>query len=522
MSWACAPAQRELESFFRANHAAFEPSLLTRNDHNFCHIYYRPTISGFEADPVTAPVSGLFFNIDTLSFLTDRAEEIGDSIDVARSILSRVGRPLAVTLNVGIGGHERQYDHALQFYFGSSPHNFARHLTAAGELDPWVQDFLKSGRSGGQRKILVSRRAFEGQPANGELLEPMIDSFQEPPFVRSKLSFEGGDLSFVRDPDGRLTMFYGASAQEYWGSALTRQEFEYVLRVEFGAARAVYAGGITPHIDYSLKLLPRAKIALVAEPVCGNQQVARAAMSVLLNAHPDRRDRLSPLAALLTSGPAALTERRGRILEIANGLSASHSEWKPRVNPAVQREIEDYVRHQCPGDPLRCLDAEHLPALLDAHPALLRDWVRIGAGVRVTELMGLRLLEVIRRQVAGCDDAVQLGFDNKARMLESMGYRVVRVPWLGGDGAPASPWPGISYVNAVDIDDMLFVPEIGLGDVEREWIDRLQQQLQGQYRVVPVRATRLLLDNGGIHCAVAVSRKAERTLQSAVTTPAPQ
>ena len=218
---------------------------------------------------------------------------------------------------------------------------------------------------------------------------------------------------------------------------------------------------------------------------------------------------LSHLEALLRSDPTALSKNRNQILGAANEASASWDQWRPHADRGIEREIEDYIRQQCPGNPLRCLDGENLPTLIDNHATLLKDWIRIGSSVHTKELLAARLLEIVRRQATGCDAPARAGLDDKAKMLDSIGFRVIRVPWIEGDGAPASPWPGVSYVNAVDIEDKLFVPEMGLGKVEEGWFDSLQGQLRREYRVVPVRATRLLLDNGGLHCAVALARTEE-------------
>ncbi len=509
LSYACAPFSQYLADFFKARSLPFEASLLRKDEHGSCHIFYEPSLRGFGASPVNAPAAELFFNIDALALLTGRPEKIGDSLDIAREILSEVKRPLAVTLNVGIPGHEAYYERALRLRFGACADRFTLHHVPLGKVDPWIQDFMKSGQFGSARKILISRRAFEGNPENGAAFQPMLDSFPEPEFVRSKLSFEGGDLAFVRDPiDRRLTMFYGTSAQEYWGAGLTRDEFEYVLKLEFGAAKAIYAGGVTPHVDYHLKFLRTGRIALLAEPVSGNLQLARAALAILLRSYPEPRPaQLTGLARILSPAGDVLRPNAGQIIEATRRASAAPGLWKVQVSDQTRRQIDDFVRQHCPANPLACVQGENLSNMLDDHPDILAHWVRSGTSLNMQDKLALRLFEIIRRQASPPDDAARAALDQQAEVLQTLGYRVIRVPWLPGDGAPLSQWPGISYTNSVEIDDLLFVPEMGFEKVEAGWFDRLQRALGDSYRVVALPAQRLLIDNGGLHCAMAIARE---------------
>ena len=502
---ACAPDRETLESYLRTHNAPFEAALVKAEAGGFCHVFYQPTIPGFEAFPENAHVSEVFLNVDALALLTGRRDLIGDSLDLARKILCEVKRPLRATLGVGTSGHELLYERALVSRFGRAASRIVLHPVNTDVVDPWVQDFMKPGHVGSARVMLVSRRAFEGHPENGDAFAPMLESFLQPGFVRSKLSFEGGDLAFERDPgSGRLVLFYGNSAQTYFGESLTREEFEYVLRVEFGAEKALFAGGVTPHIDYELKQLLNHRVALLAEPVCGNLALARAAVQVLRRILSEpQRAQLANLTDLLFEDDDALARNRDRIVDAARRATADRNVWASHAGEASRGQIEDYVKLQCPANPAQCITGDNLSLLLEKHEELLKEWVRVGTEVNLQENLALRLLEVIRRQASGCDDNVREALDRQAALLEELGYRVVRVPWIQGDGAPNSPWPGVSYANCVDIDDTLFVPEIGLGKVEAEWLDGLARQLRGQYRVVPTLATRLLIDNGGVHCAVA-------------------
>ena len=64
----------------------------------------------------------------------------------------------------------------------------------------------------------------------------------------------------------------------------------------------------------------------------------------------------------------------------------------------------------------------------------------------------------------------------KVGELEAMGFRVVRVPAFRVDLNGPRDWPGISYVNALVVDQQVFVPRFGLGEVE----DRLLRDVGAQ------------------------------------------
>ena len=96
--------------------------------------------------------------------------------------------------------------------------------------------------------------------------------------------------------------------------------------------------------------------------------------------------------------------------------------------------------------------------------------------------------------------------DAKARELEDLGFRVIRVPRLGVVRRIDREWPGISYVNGLTVGRRFFIPEFGLGSLEEEIVSGLQRKLGDSYEVIPVPARKVLLRNGGIHCLAAIVR----------------
>ncbi|MBL8212094.1 MAG: agmatine deiminase family protein [Bryobacterales bacterium] len=468
LQWACAGATEPLAAYFDSRRLRYQSELVRKMGGDLCHILYEPTVAGFRASADNAAVSEIFANVNTLAFLAKRREDAGDSLGVLKRVLRDSEKPLEVTLDLSVSGEERQVAEALRFHFGRGPHRFRIHHDGHGDVDPWVQDLFKYGYTQGQRRVLVTRQAYEGSAENGALLEPMLGSFTGDPYVRSKLAFEGGDLLFAVVPGAkeRVVLFYGTSAKPYWGEALTREEFAYVLQAEFGADEAVYFGDVTPHVDYSLALLSDGVTALVAEPQCGDARVA-ASVTTLLE---------------------ELEEAGGGAKEEAQRL-----------------EVTAYVSEHCPGKPGECVAPERMPELVEQEPALVRTWLRLGNAVQLRKALVPRLREILRRQAAGCDPEHRRKLDENAAMLQRMGFRVVRVPWLEGEASSDSRWPGISYVNAAVIGESIFVPELGLGEVEEEWFGELQRELPG-FRVVATPAANLLLQNGGIHCVLAFGR----------------
>src|SRR5262249_54701179 len=152
---------------------------------------------------------------------------------------------------------EKFYEAAKEFHFKNSVHHIVLRNSHT-DADNWPQDYLKSGSSKGERKILLPHRLYEGNRDYGELYEPLLDGLNEQRFVRSKLSWEGGDLQFVLDPKNprKTILFYGKSGRAYWGQALTTEEYAYVLKLEFGADYAVDLSDFVSHADYLVSFIP--------------------------------------------------------------------------------------------------------------------------------------------------------------------------------------------------------------------------------------------------------------------------
>jgi agmatine/peptidylarginine deiminase len=67
--------------------------------------------------------------------------------------------------------------------------------------------------------------------------------------------------------------------------------------------------------------------------------------------------------------------------------------------------------------------------------------------------------------------------------------------------------PSVSYVNALLIDQKLFVPAIGLRRFEERTFSQLRRDLEGRYQVIPVDARTEVTRAGGVHRAFGIFRQ---------------
>lgn len=498
----CAGSAEQLAAFFSEKRLQLQPGLLDRRGGQYCHIYYEPALPGFRASPEDAPVDELFLSLEGATLLSRRKVAPGDSLDVARQVLLHLHRPLQVHIGAAIAT-DASFHAAVRHLFPNTNHSFQLHRFPTGDYNPWAQDYLKAGSLQGEKRILVTRQGFEGRLAMGSEVLPLLNSYQGSRYVRSKLSWEGGDIQFAMHPNqpGKLIMFYGTTAKRYWGDGLTQAEFEHILRLEFGADLAVYLGDLTPHVDYLLAILPAARIALISEPACGNLELATAALHLLrsrFHGAPPRQ--LADLSESLAN-PA----ERQRSLELVHLAKQVHSGWRTPADPDTMAKLESYLAANCPRDDRECLQNGGLDRLFTTAPGLLSLWADTAARVRMESLLPLRLLDIIEGQLQPCDAARTQRLEQIAGTLRQIGFHVIRMPAIPGSTDRMSFWSGVSYANLALIDDRLFVPRLGLGAFEDRWIHHLRHQLPS-YQVVPVDARQLLLFNGGVHCVFAFGR----------------
>ncbi|MBL8177659.1 MAG: hypothetical protein JNK48_23480, partial [Bryobacterales bacterium] len=72
LAWACGADGEAVRGYFAAARAPFEAALQHRREEGMCHIFYRPTVEGFEASGEDGEVTELFASIDPAAFLAHR------------------------------------------------------------------------------------------------------------------------------------------------------------------------------------------------------------------------------------------------------------------------------------------------------------------------------------------------------------------------------------------------------------------------------------------------------------------
>jgi hypothetical protein len=502
---ACAREEPEVKRLFDREGLPFRPELVRRSGARFCHVFFRPTLPGFRAAPDDDPVTGLLFDTDPLLYLAAGPRNRGEPTGAMREILRRIARPLTVDVLIHKIHDAAAYEKATVRSFASTPHRVTLLERGVERTFWWVQDYVKAGAASREKTLLVPRRIFEGSPQTGEDFEPLLARLaRQEAVVRSRLSWEGGDLQFTRDPRDphRLVLFYGSFAKPYWAGVLSQPEFAYVLALEFGADEAIDLGGLAPHVDYFVSFVPRARLALVSVPVTGDLAVARAAVDALLarfgrqvpETLGDLRDQLSP--------PHEDPARARQTLERARGQQA---DWQLDVDPTLPERMRALVARVCPGSG-DCLSTPNQLRLLEADPATFEDWIHATQSARFEARVVAAHLDLVLSQLVPVPEAIRRRTQEKIGELEAVGFRVVRVPAFRVDLAGARGWPGISYVNALVVDQQIFVPRFGLGEVEDRVFRDAGAQLPAGYSLVPIDAQQVLIRNGGLHCLAGLVR----------------
>ena len=505
----CAQSEDDLTLFFSSRGLPFEPSLIKSTGGQKCHIWYEPTLKGFRASTENDQVQGLMFDVDALSLLLTRTEVIGDSLDVVRAMLPHISRPLKITLGVDNYWKKGRYEEALKLYFQELYHSIEFHETKSRASNPWTQDYIKGGKVGNKPFILIPRRLMEGSVEYGEVFLPFLDELTHGSFVRSKLSWEGGDIMFLRHPrnPSQTLLFFGDAAKKYWGKQLTDEEYAYVLKIEFGADHAVNLSGLAAHIDYLVSFIPEDNIALVSDPITRNQGLAYAALETLGQRleTPYTMETVEMAKALWVSD-AEYRENSKQLRALMDNLKARQSILPVEKKIGLEERLDLYISQNCSDDPSACFTGEILREMGRKDLPLLREWISSAAVLRIDVAQIPALLSVIESQLPDHEIPDRQLREKKIAELEALGLKVIRVPGIAGDTSLNVPWSGISYVNNILVDNVLFIPVLGMPDIEELFLENLRDQLPSGYRIVPIFARDLILNSGGIHCATGIIR----------------
>lgn len=505
--YACAEDRNDLAEFFRRQSLVLMEDLVRATPRHVCHVHYLPTVPGFRAHADSDPVTGIVFTFESRSFQARRDLRLGDSLDIAKTLLRLSPVPLEVTLRTRTDLPPDLQRAARNHHFSPLPHHIALGNSPATKENVWAQDYVKSGHVNGRTMALLPRMAFEGDPGNGKLFAPLLDSLEKSNWVRSRLSWDGGDLVFVRDPRNqrRTILFYGNTAKPYWAGTLTDAEYAWVLKTEFGADATISAGDIASHVDYVLNPLPDNRTVLLAKPMTRNYSLSIKALDELLEGH-GRVPVLAELDKLYASEETVFGSGRKKALQLLRQAAKDYPTW-PRTFDVDTFEIaQEYAQEHCSGDFSDCLTTEGLDRLIRSDPVLAQDWVGAATHARMGEVLPKALIGLLASQLADDDQEDLVRLKALKEHLHELGFDVLEVPYLAGNPQSLVPWAGISFTNYVAIGNQVFMPVFDLGPPELLILADIQRQLPAPFQIVPVYSRYALASNGGVHCVAGTLR----------------
>jgi hypothetical protein len=329
------------------------------------------------------------------------------------------------------------------------------------------------------------------------------------PYVRSKLSWEGGDLQFIADPKNpsRTILFHGGSSHDYWGANLSHPETSYVLQVEFGADAAVDMALVGPHADFVAAFLPDSNTVLVAEPVLNDLQLALSAAEELTKMYGSRApEDLNVVEALLrqASAPAPAPDILEHVRIRVQLLLTKLPQVPPLITPELQQRIDAHNAQYCPQEVTECFLGEGKRRMLRVDPDLMKLVYDAAADAQGEPVIANRFLRLIESQLPNDPETLSGRIQEQIAKIRKLGFKVVRVPYLYSPEV-FEEWPGISYTNSLLFEKTLFVPAVGLGKSEEKIFREMRKKLPG-YEIVPVYARFGLMNNGGVHCVFGIIR----------------
>lgn len=277
------------------------------------------------------------------------------------------------------------------------------------------------------------------------------------------------------------------------------------MRTEFGAERGVDLSRFGPHADYLVSFLPGREAVLLAEPVTEDPALAKAAAEQLMQLYgADAPPSLKSLVSIVKQLGVYEAEDPG----VIRRLFAELRRALPAVAAGEDRELSAaltaHAERHCRNDRTSCFSTEGKQAMLASDPELLRRLADAAADYMLRNLLAPALLDLIEGQFPAEDGLNREVLEGKRIEMERLGFRVVRAPYLLSPDVN-SGWPGVSYVNLLATDELVFVPTFGLGRFEEQLLAKLAKKLPG-YRLIPVDSRYSLAYNGGLHCTFGMVR----------------
>ncbi len=187
-----------------------------------------------------------------------------------------------------------------------------------------------------------------------------------------------------------------------------------------------------------------------------------------------------------------------QLLRALRDIEAGKIAWKPNSS-ALLTEINSYLVPVC-GTDQDCARRMYFTAggqrrMLKERPEMLRWWYESVTGTQVRSSSVSALAEITQSQLEPVQRDLLYLTDTLARRLGALGFSLPRAPSFGDRGGLG--WCGVTYGNALLIDDTLFVPAFGLERPEQRILDHLLEKLPEGLRLVPVPARYSLLHAGG-------------------------
>jgi hypothetical protein len=505
----CAESKSELHQFFDWVRTPLEEKLIFNLNGKHCHIWYEPSLPGFRALPENQPISGLYFDLHTVSVMANRNLKVGDTLDIVKSILASINVDLPVS--IGIAYMDSQgYEWAkkgVSFHFPNRPVSLRNNGNFRSTI--WAQDYVKSGSFGKQPTLIIPRNLYEGQAKYQSENSSLLNSVPVEQSFRSKLSWEGGDLILVDHPteQGSRILFYGWASRLYWGRNLTQPEYEYVLKREFGADLAIDISDPVSHIDYLVTFVPKHNLVLVATPVRGDRNLAFDALRMIREVlGPSEEETINEVSLILEQffeQPSSDLERKlvNLIQQFQKKLTAIS-----KKKPSSPLNLPSLESEDCLESFTKCLNDPPFNTFLEKKFSTVTDWVTRNIEFELQQRLPQVLIEIVESQIRSDRRLQSQRSIQVTETLAKLGFKVLSIPRIGGDPEAQTLWPGISYANSLLVEDQLFVPTFGLGPSEQSQIENLSQQLTGLVTVIPVYSRYNLVFNGGIHCVTGIIR----------------
>jgi len=194
-----------------------------------------------------------------------------------------------------------------------------------------------------------------------------------------------------------------------------------------------------------------------------------------------------------------------KVRQILERARHQQPDWVFGIDSGLPDRMKSLVARVCP-DGRDCFSAGNQLRMIEADPASFEEWIHAVQYARDEQAIMTAHLDLVESQLDPIPEDLRRRTVEKTAELEGLGFRVIRVPAFRVDLRGRRDWPGISYVNCLVVDEQVFLPRFGLGEVEDRLFRDVGAQLPRGYSIVPIDAQRVLIRNGGLHCLAGLVR----------------